>query len=153
MNKEIYGANNIRRLKLVYYSTAFTVFLGGIAVYIFLRDINNMVLFHFLPKNPFLTALYNPVKTDVLWSNIFRYNLSDGLWCLSGLLLVRAIWLSNARWRTIYGGIFIAIALSFEISQLSNNMLGTFDVLDLVFMGFFAFMESFIFNMFIRRYL
>jgi len=151
MNKEIRRANNIGRLKLAYYIAAFLTFLGGVTVYAFLRDINNMILFHFFPKIPFLSTLYVPVKTDALWPNIFRNNLPDGLWCLSGLLLVRAIWLHNAKWRAIYGGIFIAIALSFEISQLSGNMPGTFDALDLVFMGLFAFLESIIFNMFIRR--
>ena len=142
----------MKRLKLAYYIAAFTAFLGGVAIYAFLRDINNMLLFHFFPKIPFLSARYIPVKTDAIWSNMFLYNLPDGLWCLSGLLLVRATWLVNTGWRVIYGGIFIVIALSFEIAQLSANIPGTVDVLDLVFMGSFAFLESIIFNMFIRRY-
>jgi len=151
MDKLLHEENNIRRLKLAYYYAAFLAFFGGVAIYAFLRNINNMLLFHFFPKIPSLSTLFTPVKTDALLPNIFLYNLPDGLWCLSGLLLVRAIWLSNTRWRAIYGGIFITIALSFEISQLSDNMFGTFDALDLVFMGFFAFIESIIFNMFIRR--
>ena len=157
-NKEKHGKNttskdNERRLRLAYCIASCMVFLGGVAIYAFLRDINNMVLFHFFPKIPFLSTLYIPVKTDAIWLNMFFYNLPDGLWCLSGLLLVRATWLANTGWRVIYGGIFIVIALSFEIAQLSDNIPGTVDVLDLVFMGFFAFLESIIFNMFIRRYL
>jgi len=149
MNK--YGEDNNKQLKLAYRIAALLAFFSGVAIYAFLRNINNMVLFNFFPKNPFISSLYIPGKTGTLWSDIFRYNLPDGLWCLSGLLLVRAVWLNNAKWRVIYIGIFIGAALSFEILQLSENILGTFDVLDLVFMGFFAFIESIIFNMFIRR--
>jgi hypothetical protein len=76
-----------------------------------------------------------------------------GLWCLSGLLLLRGIWLHDVKWRAIYGGIFIAIVMSYVFLKLPKITPGTFDILDLVFMGFFAFIESLIFNMFIRRIL
>jgi hypothetical protein len=112
-----------------------------------------MALFHFFPKPLFLTPLYNPIKTESIWSNMFIYNLPYGLWCLSGLLLVRSVWLHNAKWRSIYSGIFIAIVMSYVILKLPGITPGTFDVLDLVFMGLFAFIESLIFNMFIRRIL
>jgi hypothetical protein len=37
--------------------------------------------------------------------------------------------------------------MAFEISQLSEKIPGTFDILDLVFMGSGAFFESLIFNL------
>jgi len=43
--------------------------------------------------------------------------------------------------------------MTYVILKLPGITHGTFDVLDLVIMGFFAFMESLIFNVFIRRYL
>jgi len=95
--------------------------------------------------------LYVPAKTDSIWSNLLLYNLPDALWCLSGLLLIRAIWLINTRWRAIYVGIFIVIALLFEILQLFGIIHGTFDVLDLAFICFFAFLESVIFYLLIKR--
>jgi hypothetical protein len=153
MNKQMFEKKHIRRLKLAYYITALTAFLGGVAIYAFFRNINNMALFHFIPKPLFLALLYNPIKTESIWSNIFIYNLPYGLWCLSGLLLLRGIWLHDLKWRAIYGGIFIAIVMSYVILKLPGIIPGTFDILDLVFMGFFAFIESLIFNMFIRRYL
>jgi hypothetical protein len=72
---------------------------------------------------------------------------------MSGLLLLRGIWLHNIKWRAIYGGIFIAIVMFYVILKLPGIIPGTFDIIDLVIMGFFAFLESMIFKMFIRRYL
>jgi len=72
-------------------------------------------------------------------------------WCLSALLVIRAIWLSNSKWRAVYAGLFLAIAATFEIGQLSENRYGTFDVLDLVSYGVFAFVESMTYNIFTRR--
>jgi hypothetical protein len=152
MNKQTFE-KNIRRLKLAYYTAAFTAFLGGAAIYAFFRNINNMALFHFFPKPAFLASLHNPIKTESIWSNMFIYNMPYGLWCLSGLLLVRGVWLHNAKWRAIYGSIFTAIAMSYVILKLPKITSGTFDVLDLVFMGLFAFIESLIFDIFIRRIL
>jgi len=71
------------------------------------------------------------------------------LWALSGLLVIRAIWLTNAKWRAIYGGVFIAAASSFEISQMSENIPGTFDVLNIASYGVSAFLESMTYN---KRY-
>jgi len=153
MNKRLRGKKNSKVLKIAYCVSSVVAFLGGVAIYAFFRNINNMTLFHFFPKPLFLASLYNPIKTESIWSNMFIYNLPYGLWCLSGLLLVRGIWLHNEKWRAIYSGIFIAIVMSYVVLKLPGITSGTFDVLDLIFMGFFAFIESLIFNMFIRRYL
>jgi hypothetical protein len=83
--------------------------------------------------------------------SMFLFNLPDGLWFLSGLLVIRAVWLTNLKWRAIYFGIFIFIALSLEISQLFEGIPGTFDLLDIVFVAFFACVESAIFILFIKR--
>jgi len=137
--------------KLAYCVAAFTAFMGGVCIYAFFRNIDNMVMFKFFPKPSFLTSLYNPIKLDSIWTNMLVYNLPYGLWCLSGLLLVRAVWLHDAKWRTVYSSFFIAVAMSYVLLKLPGIIPGTFDVLDLIFMGFFAFLESIIFNLFIRR--
>ena len=79
------------------------------------------------------------------------FSLPDGLWFLSGLLFIRALWLTNAQWRNLYFGIFAAAAFVLEIGQNFSLMPGTFDALDILFMGIFAFMESVIFNLFVKR--
>ena len=144
---------NNEQIKLTYYIASPVVFIGGTAIYVFFRNINNMILFCFLSKPSFLSSLYIPIKTDSILFYMFIYNLTYGLWCLSGLLLVRAIWLHNTKWRAIYGGIFITVVMSYVLLKIPGIIPGTFDVLDLIFMGFFAFLESIIFNTFIRRYL
>ena len=153
MSKQPREKKNNKYLKIAYYVSSLAVFLGGATIYAFYRNINNMTIFHFFPKSSFLTSLYNPIKTESIWLNMFIYNFPYGLWCLSGLLLVRGVWLHNAKWSAIYRGVFIAIVMSYVILKLPGIIPGTFDVLDLVFMGIFAFMESIIFNMFIRRIL
>jgi len=112
-----------------------------------------MAMFRVFPKPSFLSSLYTPLQTASIWSNMLIYNLPYGLWCLSGLLFVRAVWLTDTKWGNIYGSVFIAIVMSYVFLKLPGIIPGTFDVLDLVFMGSFAFLESIIFNMFIKRYL
>ena len=150
--------NNIQKihigyLKFGYFFASVTAFLAGAAIYAFFRNTNNMIMFQFFSKPLFLNSLYISIKTNTVWSYMFIFNLPYGLWCFSGLLFIRAIWINNIKWRQIYGGIFIAIVMSYVILKLLKITPGTFDVLDLLFMGFFAFLESIIFNMFIRRYL
>ena len=137
------------RLIFLFFSIAF--FFLGILIYAFLRDINSMILFQYIPKMPWLSRLHIPIKAESLWSKILLYNLSDGFWCLSALLFVRAIWLHNIWWCTAYSLIFIIIALSFEFSQLSEKIPGTFDIMDLVSICFFALLEYFIFYKIIKR--
>jgi hypothetical protein len=151
MNKLLCKENNIRRFRLAYLIAVFLTLIGGMSIYAFFRNINNMILFQFIPKPSVLVSLYIPIKSDSIWSNMLIYNLPYGLWCLSGLLLVRAIWLKNAKWQAIYKGIFIAIVTSYVILKLPGVIHGTFDVLDLLFIGFFAFLESIFFILFIRR--
>jgi hypothetical protein len=151
MDKQLYEDKRITRLKLKYFIAAFASLFIGIGIYAFFSNTNNILLFRFFPKLSLLSMLYMPIKKDSIWAYMLLYNLSDGLWCLSALLLIRAIWLANTFWNVIYGCIFFVIAIVFEIAQLAGIIHGTFDALDLVFMSLFAFMESIIFYLFIRR--
>jgi len=151
MTKQNPKEKNIRHLKIAYLIAAFLAFLTGAAIYAFYRNINNMALFDFIPKPKILVSLYNPIKTETIWSNMFIYNLPYGLWCLSGLFFVRSVWLQNEKWRAIYSYIYIAIVMSYVLLKIPRITTGTFDVLDLIFMVTFAFIESLIFKMFINR--
>ena len=153
MDKKKRVENHIRWFKPAYCIASFIAFFGGVAIYAFFRSINNMAIFRFFPKPSFLNTLYTPLQTISIWNYMLIYNLPYGLWCLSGLLLVRAIWSKNIKWSSIYSGIFITVVMSYVVLKLPGIMPGTFDVLDLIFMVFFAFLESMIFNLFIRRYL
>ena len=150
---EVKGESCIWWHGLILGIASFLVFLVGVSIYVFFRNIDNMLIFNFFPKPLFLSSLYISINNDLIWSNMFIYNLPYGLWCLSGLLLVRAIWLHNSKWRKIYSGIFITTVMLYVVLKLPGIIPGTFDIFDLFFMGFFAFLESLIFKMFIRRYL
>ena len=151
MNKLLREENNIIRLKLAYFITAIAVLFGGMTIYVFFRNTNNILLFHYLPKWSFINTLFSPLKADTIWSKMFIFNLPYGLWCLSGLLFVRAVWLTDTKWGNIYCIVYTAIVMTYVFLKLPKIIPGTFDVLDLLFMCSFAFMESIIFNMFIRR--
>jgi len=151
MYKQIHEDNYKKCLKIGYLIAAILTFLGGTAIYAFFRDINNMAIFHFISKPHFIISLYNPIKNESVLSNMLIFNLPYGLWCLSGLSIIRAIWLQNTKWVIIYRFIFIVLVMFYVILKLPRLIPGTFDMLDLLFMGFFAFLESIIFNTFIRR--
>jgi hypothetical protein len=73
------------------------------------------------------------------------------LWFVSGILLLRFIWFDRLKEQKIYLIIFYIIGVLFEISQLSVNIPGTFDWLDLLFMGIGAFVESLLYNIYVKR--
>ena len=153
MNNLFRGENNTRRLKQAYYIAAIAALFSGMAIYIFFRDTKNMLLFHFLPRWSFMNTLYSPINSNSIWSDMFIFDLPYGLWCLSGLLLIRAVWLTEKKWGNIYRIVYIAIVMTYVLLKLPGIIPGTFDVLDLVFMGSFAFVEGIIFYIFVRRIL
>jgi len=141
----------VKKLKQGYFLVALLAFASGVAIYVFFRNIDNMLVFRYFPQPSFLVTLHIPLNTNTVWGYFFVFNLLHGLWCLSGLLIIRAIWLTNVKWRAIYAGTFIAAASFLEIAQLNENNPGTFDVLDLAAYGVFAFMESITYNKFVKR--
>jgi len=150
MEKQI-AKKKFNRLKLFYYIASFAIIFCGFIIYAVFRNNNSMFIFQIISRPSALAALYNPLKTKSVWSNMFIYNLPYGLWCMSGLLLIRGIWINSGKWRKIYGGIFVILILSYVFLKIPKIIPGTFDILDLIFIGFFAFMESLIFHLFIRR--
>jgi hypothetical protein len=137
-----------KKIKLFYCLAALAAFAAGVAIYVVFRNTNNLVLFKYFPTLSFLSLPPVPVNTNTWWGYLFVFNMPHGLWCLSGLLVIRAIWLTNTKLRAIYAGIFLVVISALEISQISEHRNGTFDVLDLASYGVFAFVESFAYNVF-----
>jgi glycopeptide antibiotics resistance protein len=73
------------------------------------------------------------------------------LWFVSGILLLRFIWFYRFKEQKVYVACFYGIGTIFEISQLSEKIPGTFDFLDLLFMGIGAFVEGLLYNIFVKR--
>jgi len=119
-------------------------------IYLLFRNINNMLLFSWLPKPEFLKSNII-LLTPSIFTNILKYNIPDMLWFVSAILFLRFIWFYKLKEQTVYIICFYIIGFVFEISQLSDKVPGTFDWLDLFFMSIGAFVESLLYKKFIRR--
>jgi hypothetical protein len=119
----------------------------GMVIYLVFRDMSNMILFARLPKFGFVKTVFIQLKPSI-FSYFLKFNLPDILWFLSGVFLLRFIWFFNYKAQKIYIFCFYGTGLIFEISQLSESVPGTFDMLDLLFMGITAFVEGLLYKNF-----
>ena len=122
----------------------------GMVIYPLFRDLNNMILFSWIPKPECFDNVLVQLKSSTL-SNIIKYNIPDMLWFVSAILFFRFIWFYNSKIQTFYILFFYVIGFCFEISQLSKKNPGTFDWLDLLFMGIGALVEGLLYRKFILR--
>jgi hypothetical protein len=76
-----------------------------------------------------------------VFTGFLKYNLCDGLWLVSGILLLRCIWFGSPRTGDFYIIVFMGVALLLEILQLAAFFPGTFDRADIVTMAIFALLE------------
>jgi hypothetical protein len=128
---------------------SFVSLVTGMGIYLFFRN-TNMLLFEWMPKLIFFKNVYIPTKQSVFTSMLF-FNLPDALWFLSGILFLRFIWFYRHKEQNVYIICFFLMGIVFEISQLSDNIPGTFDWLDLFFMGITALLEGLLYKIFIQR--
>ena len=123
-----------------YFSLSVFSLITGFFIYYFFRYSNILIYkwFSFLPTNNNIM----PFTHSFFLSDFFRYNLPDGLWLLSGLLFLRALWHENPKTLLKYWLCFLCTAFLLEIAQVSDGIAGTFDVFDLLTMGSIALLES-----------
>jgi len=137
-------------MKTNYLFFSISTLLTGMVIYLLFRDVNNMILFTWIPKPQFLKTVLVPLQPSV-FTNILRYQLPDMLWFVSAILFFRFIWFDNFRVQKIYITSFYVFGIVFETSQLSDKVPGTFDLLDLLFFGIGAFIEGLLYNIFAKR--
>jgi len=123
---------------------------AGICVYFFFRDTTHLLFFAWVPKPAFLTDVFIQLPPSV-FSSILMHNTAGMLWLVSGILFLRFIWFHKPLAQNVYIGGFCAAAAIMEISQLSERVPGTFDILDLLFMGIGAFVEGLLYKFFFKR--
>jgi len=132
---------NLDRRKKIFLILSFISLLTGILCYLFFR-----------PSFIFHINIFKMEKFDKLvFFNFLRYNLPDGLWLISGIFLLRAIWIRNYLISQVYIGTLIIFSLLFEILQYFNITPGTFDAIDLIFMGIIALVEQIIYFLFLKE--
>jgi hypothetical protein len=124
----------------VYFSLSTLALCAGFLLYYLLRNGDMLIYqwFAFLPRN---TAVI-PLSHSSVLTDFARYNLSDGLWLLSGLLFLRALWHEQPKTCLIYRLCFLCLALLLEILQVFDGVPGTFDILDVITMASIALVES-----------
>jgi hypothetical protein len=140
----------MKRTRLSYGLLSLGTLLAGIAIYILFRDLNSIVLFTWIPKPQSIGTVLVPLKPSVL-TYFLRYHLPDTLWFVSAILFLRFLWFYKAKTQTAYIVCFYGIGLVMETSQLSEKVPGTFDLLDLLFMGIGAFVEGLLYKLFTTR--
>jgi len=138
------------KIRLLYGLLSLVTLLAGMVIYLLFRDLHNMILFMWIPKPEFLKTILVPLQPSI-FTDFLRYHLPDMLWFVSAILFFRFIWFDNFRVQKIYIISFYVFGIVFEISQLSENVPGTFDWLDLFFMGITALFEGLLYKTFVQR--
>ena len=142
---------SLERMRKVYGCLSVFMLLVGIVIYLLFRDLGNMLLFTWIPLPKYLETAPMPLKPSVA-ANFLRFHLPDMLWFLSGIAFFRFIWFYHHKTQTAYIVCFYGVGLVLETSQLAENIPGTFDWLDLFFMGIGAFAEGFLYSFARRRF-
>ena len=140
----------MKKIRLLYGLLSILTLFAGMIIYLLFRDLNNIVLFTWIPKPEFLNTILVPLKPSVL-ANFLKYHLPDTLWFVPSILFLRFLWFYKAKTQTAYIVCFYGIGLVIETSQLSEKVPGTFDPLDLFFMGIGALVEGLLYKFCIKR--
>jgi hypothetical protein len=119
---------------------ALTSLIIGVFSYFLFRD-SDLLIFNWLRIHPLkLTNRNGLFNNEVPY--IIKYNIADGLWFLSGVLFIRAIWITDRKICKVYMFCFYAIAAFLEILQLTNYIPGTFDMADILICVTIALLEQ-----------
>ena len=140
----------MKRIRLTYGLLSLSFLIAGMCIYLFFRDLNNIIFIKWIPVFDFIKPVFVSLAPTIS-SHTLMYNLPDMFWFLSGILFFRYIWFYKMKEQYIYISCFYLSGTVFELSQLSENVPGTFDYLDLLFMYIGAFVEGLLFNSLIRR--
>lgn len=113
---------------------AFVVLTVGGVIYLAFRQ-QDMLLFMVsdaLGLGPSIDALRDmmaPLRPDVPW---VLYALPDGLWTLSSILCMTALWHPDVRRQRLWALPIPAVGIGSELLQAIGWMPGVFDVADLL---------------------
>jgi len=153
MKKALKSLMSVPSIKLAYRKAAIISLFIGMAIYLFFRQIDHIIIFQLFTKPVFLGGLPFCFDSRNFALSFIVFQGPDILWLLCGLFFIRSIWIENKLWMQKYVTLFFIIAIVFELCQISPYFPGTFDIFDLLFLCITAFMESAIYNYFFRRIL
>jgi len=136
---------DVGKVRMLYGFSSFLFLVAGIGVYFLFRDLSGMVFFAWVPYHEFVGNVHIQLPSSAL-SNVLMYNTAGMLWFMSGILFFRFLWFRRPKTQKVYIACFCLLAATIEIAQLSGNVPGTFDPLDLLFMGAGALAEGLVYN-------
>jgi hypothetical protein len=118
--------------KTVEISIALLLFLLGGFIYIAFRSTSLRMFrwFEEIGLHNFIMLVRNSLY-DIQIPMIIKYCIPDGLWTLSYILLMDAIWSPNIKRQVLFCGIIPIVGGISEILQYFSVVKGTFDVVDL----------------------
>ena len=140
----------MKNIRMYYGLSSLLSLVLGMCIYFLFRDLNNLFFIKWIPILTFMENVFVKL-TPSIFSYILMYNFPDMLWFVSGILLLRFIWFNREKEQKKYIINFYIIGILFEISQISRVFPGTFDRLDLLFMGIGAFIEGLLYKKLINR--
>jgi len=140
----------MKKIRVAYALSSFLSLIIGICIYLLFRDLNNIILFNWMSKSEFARSVIIQLPPTIL-SNVLKHNLASMFWLVSGILFFRFLWFHRARTQWAYIFTFCGMGAIIEISQLSEKIPGTFDLLDLLFMGIGAFLEGLLYKILVER--
>ncbi len=107
----------------------------GSFVYVLFRSEKLLMFqwFQFLNINDFIQSI-RISNMDSVFPDWFLYNLPDGLWILSYVLISIEVWNRKINAQSAFWILMIPfVAILSEMLQYFNMLVGTFDILDLTF--------------------
>jgi hypothetical protein len=139
------------KLRFFYLLSAGFLLLMGIAIYVMFRS-SDLLVWKVFAKPAFWNkyAIATSIENGNFLS-ILVYHGPDGLWLLSGIFLLRAIWLMQTKICMAYIGALCLIGILFEIGQYYKIVHGTFDFFDILTYLSVALVECIFFKLFIER--
>ena len=119
--------------KAVEISTAILLFSLGGFIYIAFRSTSLRMFSWFddLGLHDFIMDVRSS-SNDIQIPEIIKYCIPDGLWTLSYILFMDAIWSPNVKRQVLFCGIIPIVGCLSEILQNLGVAKGTFDVVDLL---------------------
>jgi len=148
----IFEAIQIRALEDIrrFYILASIISLSlGVGIYFFFRN-SHILFFEWMPIFKFFNGVYIPIKHS-FFGSVILFNMPDALWILIIIFFLRYLWFDYKKLQNIYIISIYGVAVIIEMSQLSKYIPGTFDILDLVFMGIAAFAEGLLYKTLSKR--
>jgi hypothetical protein len=147
---QVERAFTMKKARLVYGLLSPIVLIAGVCVYALFRTPGSLLITAWLPHLYSFDSALVPLPPSP-FSHVLKYNIAGMFWLVSGILFFRFVWFGNVKTQRLYITLLCTMAAAFEISQLSGRFAGTFDPLDLLFMGIGVSIEAALYTVFVKR--